>query len=73
MTTALLIQNKLNGFKERAKRTLERDTEILEKYATIPDASYRSLAVEYGISMPRVQQIVQHSLAKARREGVLPE
>ena len=73
MTTALLIQNKLNSYKERAKRTLVRDTEILEKYATIPDASYRNLAVEYGVSTSRIQQIVQNTLAKAKRNGEIPE
>jgi len=70
MTTAEMIQNKLNEFKERKKRTLVRDTEILEKYATIPDASYRSLAKEYGLSTPRIQQIVQYTLAQAKRKGV---
>ena len=70
MTTAQMIQNKLS---RNGKRDPKRNNEIVEKYATIPNATFRSLATEYGLSVPRVQQIVHAGLAKILREGVLPE
>lgn len=68
MTQTEQIIAKIAKRKERSKRKPERDAQVLKDYAEIPESTYRSLAIKYGVNSSRIQQIINGVIAKHEQQ-----